>query len=137
MELILTQDVGKIGKAGEIVKVKDGFARNFLIPNHLAVSATPDGLKRLEQEKLKKQSQMERLKKEAEELKDRLSQVSLTVTSLAQEEEKLYGSITTQDVSAALKEEGFQIDKDQILLSEPIKSLGIFEVPVKLHPEVT
>ncbi|MDI6606635.1 MAG: 50S ribosomal protein L9, partial [Candidatus Omnitrophota bacterium] len=93
--------------------------------------------KRLEEEKQKKQSQLENLKKDAEELKNKLTRLSLTIVSLAQEEEKLYGSITAQEISAALKEEGFDIDKNQIVLNEGIKSLGIFEVPVRLHPEVT
>lgn len=137
MEIILNEDVQKLGKAGTIVKVKDGFARNFLIPNGLAVLATAASLKRLQQEQQRKQSQIESLKKEAEELKDRLAQVSLTIASLTQEDENLYGGITAQDISAALKEESFDIDKNQIILSKPIKSLGIYEVPVKLHPEVT
>lgn len=137
MKVILSEDVQKLGKAGAIIRVKDGFARNFLIPNRLAVPATPASLKRLEQEKQKKQSQTENLKKQAEELKNKLTQVSLTIAALTQEEEKLYGSITAQDISAALKDDGFDIDKDQILLNEAIKSLGIYEVPVKLHPEIT
>ena len=137
MEVILQQDVQNIGKAGSVVKVKDGFARNFLMPNHLAVPATPGSLKKLEQEKQKKLSQMQNLKKQGEELKNKLAGLSLTLASLTQgEEEKLFGSITAQDIAAALKEEGFDIDKNLIDLAEPIKSLGIYEVPVKLHPEV-
>lgn len=137
MDVILNQDVQKIGKAGSVVKVKDGFARNFLIPNRLAVPATVQGLKKLEQEKQKKLLQTQNLKKESEGLKAKLAELSLTIASLTQgEEEKLFGSITAQDISAALKEEGFDVDKNLIDLSEPIKSLGIYEVPVKLHPEV-
>ncbi len=137
MEVILKQDVQKIGKAGSVVKVRDGFARNFLIPNRLAVSATPESLKRLEREKQKRSSQLENLKKQAEELRNRLEQLSLTIASMTQgEEDKLFGSITVQDIAAALKDEGFDIHKNMIDLSEPIKSLGIYEVPVKLHPEV-
>ncbi|MBL7151406.1 MAG: 50S ribosomal protein L9, partial [Candidatus Omnitrophica bacterium] len=137
MEVILNEDVQKLGKAGTIVKVKDGFARNFLIPNGLAVPANSANLRRLQQEQQRKQSQIENLKKEAEELKDKLTQLSLTIASLTQEDENLYGGITAQDISAALKEESFDIDKSQIILSKPIKSLGIYEVPVKLHPEIT
>lgn len=137
MEVILSQDVQKLGSAGMIVKVKDGFARNFLIPNRLAVPVTPASLKKLEQEKQRKLSQAENLKKQAEELKNKLADVSLTIASLTQgEEESLYGSITAQDIAAALKEEGFDIDKNLIDLAEPIKALGIYEVPIKLHPEV-
>lgn len=137
MEVILKQDVDKIGKAGAVVKVKDGYARNFLIPNGLAVPLTSGNLKTLEEERLKKTQQQEKLKKEAEELKSRLSAVSLTIPALIQEEDKLYGSISAQDISTALKEEGFEVDKNAIDLEEPIKALGIYEVPVRLHTDIT
>jgi large subunit ribosomal protein L9 len=136
MEVILKEDVNRLGKAGSVVKVKDGFASNFLIPNGLAVVLTASNLKQLEQEKQRKALQLEKAKKEAEELKEKLSAISLTMPVLAQEEENLYGSIAASDLVAALKEEGLNIDKSMIGLSEPIKSLGIYEVPVKLHPEV-
>ncbi|MBI4972372.1 MAG: 50S ribosomal protein L9 [Candidatus Omnitrophica bacterium] len=137
MEVILSQDIERLGKSGTVVKVKDGFARNFLIPNGLALPVTSGNLKKLEQEKLKQASQLEKLKKEAEGLAEQLSGVSLTIPSLIHEEDKLYGSITSTDIAAALKEEGFDIDKDHIQLGEPIKSLGIYEVEIKLHPEVS
>jgi large subunit ribosomal protein L9 len=136
MEIILIQDVEKIGKAGSVAKVKDGFARNFLIPNNLAVPATAAALKKLEQEKLAKAAQLEKAKKEAEEVKARLAGISLTIAGLTHEEDKLYASIGAQDIAASLKDEGFQIEKHAIILDEPIKALGIYEVPVKLHPEV-
>lgn len=136
MEVILRQDVDKLGTSGAIVKVKDGFARNFLIPNGLAVPLTSSSLKRLEQEKARELLQLEKAKKEAEDLKEKLSSLSLTIPVLTQEEEKLYGSISSNEVANALKEEGFQIDKNSIILEEPIKSLGIYEVPVNLHPQV-
>ena len=136
MEVILNKDIDKIGKAGAVVKVKDGFARNFLIPNKLAIPLTPENLKRLEQEKIKKNLQQEKIKDAAQEQKERLEGLSLTVQALTQEEDKLYGSIGVIDLAAALKEEGFEIDKNSIVLDEPIKALGIYEVPVKLHPEV-
>jgi len=137
MEVILKQDVDKIGKAGAVVKVKDGYARNFLIPNGLAVPLTSGNLKTMEEERLKKTQQQEKLKKEAEALKSRLSAVSLTIPALIQEEDKLYGSISAQDISTALKEEGFEVDKNAIDLEEPIKALGIYEVPVRLHTDIT
>lgn len=136
MQVILNQDIDRIGKAGTIVRVKDGFARNFLIPNRLAVPLTSANLKRLEQERQNKILQLEKCKREAEELKEKLESVSLTIPVLTQEEDKLYGSITSIDVVGALKEEGFNIDKNSIILDEPIKSLGIYEVPIKLHSEV-
>lgn len=136
MEVILNQDVVKIGKAGAVVKVKDGFARNFLFPNHLAVPLTPVNLKRIEENKKKEILESEKTKKGAQIFKEKLEKLSLTIQVLTQEEDKLYGSITSQDISSALKEEGFTLDKSSIVLEEPIKSLGIYEVPVKLHPEV-
>jgi large subunit ribosomal protein L9 len=137
MEVILIKDVEKVGTAQSVVKVKDGFARNFLIPNKLAVPLTPDNLKRIEEEKKAKAAQLDKLKKECEVLKERLTGVSITITALKQEEsDALYGSITAHDISKALKEEGFEVDKAKIELVEPIKALGIYEVPIKLHPEV-
>lgn len=136
MEVILNQDVDKIGKAGSVVEVKDGFARNFLIPNGLAIPLTTANLKKLEQERQRKTLRLDKIKKESEDLKERLAALSLTLPVLTQEEDKLYGSITPQDIARALKEEGFDIDKNSIALDEPIKSLGIYEVPIKLHPEV-
>jgi len=138
MEVILNQDVDKLGKTGTIVKVKAGFARNFLIPNGLALRLTPANLKKLEQDKLRKASQLEKIKKESEALGERLANFSLTIPALTKEEEdRLYGSITSQDITDALKEEGFDIDKNSVILDEPIKSLGIYEIPIRLHPEVT
>jgi len=137
MEVILSKDLERIGKAGQVIKVKDGFARNFLIPNGLAVPVNVTNLKKLEEEKQRKILQLEKLKKEAEELSAKLSGLSLTMPVLTQEEDKLYGSINAIDLANALKEEGIELDKNKIALDEPIKALGIYEVPVKLHPEVT
>jgi len=136
MEVILKKDVQKLGKAGSVVKVKDGFARNFLFAGGLAVPVTAAGLKKLEEEKQARQKQDEQAKQSAEELKKRLEIFSLTISALAQEDEKLYGSIGNQEICLALAEEGFSVDKNMIELSEPIKSLGIYEVLLKLHPEV-
>ena len=133
----MNQDIERLGKAGQIVKVKDGFARNFLIPNGLAVSLNPENLKKLEQEKKKKTLHLEKLKKRAEDLSQKLSSLSLTIPALTYEEDQLYGSLTAVDLAAALKEEGLEIDKNSIVLDEPLKSLGIYEVPIKLHPEVS
>ncbi|KPK97147.1 MAG: 50S ribosomal protein L9 [Omnitrophica WOR_2 bacterium SM23_72] len=137
MEVILNQDVDKLGKAGSVIKVKDGFARNFLIPNSLALPLTPGNLKKLEQEKQRKKAQLEKVKQESLELKAKLEGVSLTIPALVQEEDRLYGSITTQDVAQALEEEGFTIDKNAVVLEHAIKTLGIYEIPVRLHPEVS
>jgi len=128
--------VDGLGKAGDTPKVKDGFALNYLIPKGLAVAMTSGNLKQVEQEKKIKVSQHEKAVKDAEALKVRLSGMSITLPVLVQEDEKLYGSITAADLSASLKEEGVEIDKDLIELNDPIKALGIYEVAVRLHPEV-
>jgi large subunit ribosomal protein L9 len=136
MEVILTKDVNKIGKAGSVVKVKDGFARNFLMPKGLAVVVTSGNLKKLEQDKEKIALESEKRKALANELKARLDAFSLTISVLAQEDENLYGSIAAAEISSALKDEGIEVDKSCILLDSPIKALGIYEIPLKLHPEV-
>ncbi len=136
MEVILKQDVDRLGKAGAVIKVKDGFARNFLLPNNLALPLTSANLKKLEQEKQKKILQSEKTKKEAQDLSDKLAVLSLTIPALTNEEDKLYGGVTPEAIAGALKEEGFNIDKNSIILQEAIKSLGIYEVSIKLHPEL-
>ena len=137
MQVILKQDIASLGQAGAVVKVKDGFGRNFLLARGLALPLNAANIKKLEQEKRQKNLRLERLKKEAEGLKEKLVGLSLTIPVLTQEEDKIYGSIGPADLARALKEEGLQIDKDQIVLDEPIKSLGIYEVPITLHPEVS
>lgn len=136
MEVILVKDVDKVGRAGAVVKVKDGFARNLLLPKKLAIEVTPGNLKRLEQDKQKILQESEKKKQEATLLKERLDNLSLTIQATAQDEKSLYGSVTAQDISNALKDEGIEIEKSLIILDEPIKSLGIYEISVKLHPEV-
>lgn len=137
MEVILNKDVEGIGKAGQVIKVKDGFARNFLIPNGLAIPVNSVNLKKLEEEKQKKALGLEKTRKEAEALAGKLSGMSLTIPVLTQEEDKLYGSIGAVDILSALKEEGVDLDKDKLTMEEPIKALGIYEIPVKLHSEIT
>lgn len=137
MEVILTKDVDKVGKSGSVIKVKDGFARNFLMPNKLALPVTPENLKRLELAKQKKALEAEKIKNSSNELKTKLEKLSLTIPVLAQEDEKMYASVTAQDIVSSLKEEGIEIDKNAVILEEPVKALGIYEVSVKLHPEVT
>jgi len=136
MKVILTKDVEKIGRSGSLLKVKDGFARNFLLPRGLAVEATPGNLKRLEQDKQKTSLSIEKEKGSAEDLKSRLENFSLTISALVKEDESLYGSITEADISSALKDEGIEIDKGCVILENPLKALGIYEIPLKLHPQV-
>jgi large subunit ribosomal protein L9 len=136
MEVILIQDVDKIGRAGTVVCVKEGFARNFLFPHNLAKPATASSLEKLKQDQLARSAQSAKIKEELELVKQRLSTLVLTISALTQGEEKLYGSISGHEIAEALKAEGFAINKNIIDLAEPIKSLGIYQIPVKLHPEV-
>ena len=137
MEVILSKDIEKVGKTGDVVQVKDGFDRNFLIPNKFAYLATPANLKKIEQEKAKRLVQEEARKKEAEELAQKLTKLSLTISVEVNDLEKLYGSITELDIAKALSAEGYEIDKKAIVLEKSIEALGIYEVGVKLHTQVT
>ncbi|MDP2600171.1 MAG: 50S ribosomal protein L9 [Deltaproteobacteria bacterium] len=137
MEVILKEDIKSIGKAGEVVKVKPGFARNYLFPQGKAVAAGEGNLKELEHHKRAVQARQSKLKKGAEELAASLAGLSITVKKEAGEGDKLFGSVTTKDIADALRREKITVDKRSIELKEPIKQLGIFEVPVRLHAEVT
>jgi large subunit ribosomal protein L9 len=136
MKVILTDNIEKVGKLGTVVNVKDGFARNFLFPRKLAVPSTPGNLKALEAKMKKKAKELEALKYGAEKTRARLEVLSLTMPVLTQEDDKLYAGISSVDILQALKDEGIILQKSDILLEEPIRALGIYEVPVKLHPEV-
>ena len=137
MEVILTQDVPTLGKIGDVVKVKDGYARNMLLPRSMAYLATASNLKRIEKQRQKAQAQFEEQKQMAQSTADKLSKVSATVTVEVNDLDKLYGSVTEADIIKALEVEGYTIDKNQIILENPIEELGIFEVGVKLHSDVT
>ena len=136
MELILSENVEKIGKIGDIIKVKDGFARNFLLPRRLAYKATPGNIKKIEQQKIKRNKVEENIQREAEALAEKLNKVSCTVTVEVNDLDKLYGSVSEADITKALSDEGFSIDKKNISLGNPIEQLGIFEVNIQLHPKV-
>lgn len=137
MKVILKQDNDKLGNAGDVVTVKSGYARNFLIPHQIAYEATPGNLKRFEEEKKKITSQINREIKTAEKLAEELGKVSCTIAVSVGEEDKLFGSVTSQDVFNALEEKGIQVDKRKILLEDPIKALGIYTISIKLHSAVT
>ncbi len=136
MEIILRQDYEGLGAAGEIVTVKDGFGRNYLIPKGVAYIATEANKKRHEADLKQQSMRLARDKKAAEELAEKLKNVSCTITVQVGEEDKLFGSVTSLNIAESLLAQGFEIDKRKILLEEPIKSLGIYSVPVKLHSEV-
>ena len=136
MEVILTQDVKSLGKLGEVVNVKDGYARNFLIPRKLAFFATPANLKKIEAQEKKRKELFEKEKQEAEGLAEKLSKVSCTVSVEVNDLDKLYGAVSEIDIANALEVEGFTIDKKNIIVENPIEELGIFEIDIRLHPEV-
>jgi len=137
MNIILTEDVESLGSAGDLLKVKDGFARNFLIPGGKAMVATTQNVKMLEHQKQLVQSKLNKLKREAELLAGKIGAISCTVAKPVGEEDKIFGAVTAADIQSSLAHEGLTIDKRIILLEEPLKSLGIFTVPIKLHPDVT
>ena len=136
MEIILREDVQHVGKAGEIVKVKDGYARNYLLPKGLAYPATDANKKRVayESDRLAKQRAAEKTAAESE--AGRLAGVELTFAVKVGEEDKLYGSVTASDIQRRLEELGIHVDKRKIDLPEPIRTLGDFQVGVKIHPDV-
>ena len=137
MKVILTQDVKSIGSMGDVVDVKDGFARNFLFPKNLARLAVGSNLKIVEDIKKKKILAAAKEKKAAEALKEKISAFSCTISVEAGEDDKLFGSVTSQDISRAFELEGLTVEKRGIMLEEPIKKLGVYNISVKLHPEVT
>ena len=137
--VILRQNVPNLGEAGDLVTVKPGFARNYLLPRGLAYEATQGNIRRLEDEKKRGEDRAKRDYLEARRQASALESVSLTFHARAGEESKLFGSITTADIAEKLNAEGklgFQVDRRQVELDEPIKSLGVFSVPVKLHGDV-
>lgn len=136
MEVILKQDVENLGAAGELVSVKPGYARNYLIPQGLALRATEGNRRRLEEERRHTQRAEERERERAEALAEKLDGRSLTFTVMAGEEGRLYGSVTNVDIADALEREGLPVDRRTVLLDEPIKELGVYRVPIRLHPEV-
>jgi len=136
MKIILREDIEKLGDAGEIVDVKPGYFRNYLEPKQMAMRATDSNRKIFEEEKRIKDVRENKARVETEKLADNLRNVSLNAMVQVGEEDKVFGSVTSQDIARLLAEEGFEIDKRDILLDEPIKALGIYTVPVKLHTDV-
>ena len=137
MEVILNESIDNLGKAGDIVNVASGYARNYLLPKGIAISADKKNLAKIERQReaiLKRAAQMN---EEYEALASRLAGLDIEIPVKVGEEEKLYGSVTNLDLAKAIEEKGFEIDRKKILLGEPIKALGEYEIPVKLSPDVT
>lgn len=137
MEIVLTQNVESLGSTGTVVRVKSGYARNYLFPNSLAVRATQANLKLVADIARREVVEVDKIKGELGELAQRLGKVSLSATVTVGEEDKVFGSVTTQIISDLLKENGFEIYKKDILLDEPLKALGEYAVDVKLGHGVT
>jgi large subunit ribosomal protein L9 len=137
MEVILREDIEKLGSRGQVVKVADGYARNFLLPKRLAVAATEANKKIVEQERHAHLRREAKLKSEAEDLSKLLDGVSVTILQKAGENDQLFGSVTVKDIADALAAKDFTIDRRKIQMEEPIKQLGEFKVPVRLHKDVT
>jgi large subunit ribosomal protein L9 len=136
MEVILRQAVENLGKPGDLVAVKAGYARNYLIPRGFALAANEGNKKRIEQQKARLEAAENERRGAAQQLADRLQQVSLTFSARVGEEEKLFGSVTAADIAQQLHAQGFEIEKRQVDLHEPIKSLGVYRIPIKLHADV-
>jgi large subunit ribosomal protein L9 len=137
MQVILLEDVPSLGKIGDLVKVSDGYGRNYLIPQKKAISATERSIHALEHQKRQVQQRTTKARKDSERLAQKIEGFSCTLTKPVGESGKLFGSVTSMEIEAILKENGMEVDRKKILLEEPIKSLGMYTVPVKLHPEVT
>jgi large subunit ribosomal protein L9 len=133
MKIILREDVPHVGEPGAIVSVKPGFARNYLIPQGLAAVATSRNIKEMEHNLKKIQRQIDVAKAEVNKVKERLAALSVTISKPAGEQDKLFGSVSTRDIAAALQTEGVTVDRKRIVISEPIKNVGVFTVQVKLY----
>lgn len=136
VELLLIQDVAGLGKEGDVVRVADGYARNYLLPKRLAAPVTEATRRQIEARRRQREEQRRRELEEAQNLARRLAEMSVTLTLKAGEGEKLFGAVTSSHIAEALKAQGIEIDHRRIELPDPIRELGVFSVPIRLHPEV-
>ena len=136
MKVILLQEVDKVGRAGDQVEVADGYARNYLIPKRKAVAVTPAHVKSLDDLLRQNTGRVERLRHAAETMADRLAGVHCVIRRQAGEQDKLFGSVTNLDIASALATQGLEVDRRKILLQGPIRALGSYTIPIRLHPEV-
>lgn len=136
MKVILLTDLPKLGKEGETTEVKDGYARNYLIPQGFALKATVQNFKRIKEIEKAKSKVGEKQKQESSKLKKTIEKISLTVAVEAKDDEELYGAISQAQILKLLKDEGIDLDKEKLILKEPIKKLGVYNLKIYLHPEV-
>jgi large subunit ribosomal protein L9 len=137
MEVILREHVDNVGRRGEIVKVADGYARNYLLPRKLALLATESNKRQIERERAKLEAREADEKRVAEAMAERMANLEVVIARKVGETDALYGSVTTSDIAEALAGKGFDIDRRKMLLAEPIKKLGDFDIPIRLQREVT
>jgi large subunit ribosomal protein L9 len=137
IQVILRQDVDKVGKSGDLVRVRPGFARNYLLPRELAVAATDSAVHRIEHEKAVAVVRAEKARREAQTAADRLSAITVRIIQKAGDDGRLFGSVTTKDIEAALKAQGIVVDRRKMQLAEPIKAVGTYPIPVKLVSDVS
>lgn len=136
MQVILLERIGRLGQMGDVVKVRDGYARNFLLPKGKALRATKDNMTRFERDRVQLEARNLELKKEADAVAAKLKGKSFVAIRQASDTGQLYGSVTTRDIADVVTEGGFSVERTQVLLDRPIKTLGLHEVRVSLHPEV-
>lgn len=136
MQVILTEDVPNLGDMGDIVSVSDGYGRNYLIPNRLALPAGGKSAKQFEHQKQQIDAKKARLREEALQAVKKIAGVSVTIPRQVGDDDRLYGSVTNRDIQQALAAEGQEIDRRKIVLSQPIRELGVYRVPVRLHSDV-
>ncbi len=136
MQVILLEDIPSLGKMGDMVKVSDGYGRNYLLPQKKAILATEKNIKELEHKKRLIQQKIGKQKKDAESLAQKIEGLTCTFNKSVGESGKIFGAITSMDIEDFLKKNGIEIDRKKIHLEEPIKNLGMYKVPIKLHPEV-
>jgi len=132
MQIILKEDIEKLGQMGEIVDVKRGYARNYLLPQQLAMEATPKNLKQLEHAKRVVADKIKKVQKESQTLADKINQTTVTLVHTSGEDDKLFGSVTSMEIAEAILATGVEVDRRKIVLDEPIKRLGEYKVAVKL-----
>ena len=137
MEVILREHVDNLGRRGEVVKVADGYARNFLLPRKLALKVTEGNKKQIERERGKFEAKEAEEQNVAQAVADRMANVDVVIARRVGETEALYGSVTSSDIAAALAAKGFELDRRKIVLREPLKKAGEYDIPVKLHRDVT
>lgn len=135
-KIILQEDVEDLGEAGDVVDVKPGYARNYLFPQGFAVQATEGNLKQMREERRRKQEAADRVRQRAEDLAEDLAGHTITFDVRAAEEGKLFGSVTAADIAERLQEDGLNVEKDVVDLEEPIKELGVYNIPLELHSDV-